>query len=128
MKTRNLLIGGIVFAVCFVFIWSVTSIEGSNDTYEIEPEITLPEYRSDTARAIDAYERMMNRYIDLMRDQMNKFNVEVRDVSKKLDNIDKKLTELCIRVERIEEALGIEELEETGKDTAENKTLDHEAN
>ena len=111
MKTKenkNLLVVGAVLIVCLIVIGFSSSIQGS-ESYEIKPEITLPEYRTDTARAIDAYERVMDRFMSLTEKNLTSINTDVKDISKKLILIDSKLMELSNRMARIEKALGIEQ-------------------
>jgi len=53
MKTKqnkNLLVVGAVLIACLIAIGFSSSIQGSS--YEIKPEITLPEHRTDTARKL----------------------------------------------------------------------------
>jgi len=106
---RNLLALAAAVAFCLVAAWLCTSTKGSPKTYEVQPWITVPEYRTDAARAIDAYERLMDRYMDLTEKNLFSVGCDVRDAVKKLDSIDDKLTHLCARIARIEEALGIEQ-------------------
>ena len=106
--SKNLLAIAVAVACCLAVIWFCTSIQGSQKTYEIKPHITAPEYRTDAARAIDAYERLMERYMDLTEKNLFSFGTEIRDVITKIDSIDDKLTQLGARIARIEKALGIE--------------------
>jgi len=94
--------------VCVVVVWYSSVIEGYGKTYEIRPEIRLPEHRTDAARAIDAYERLMDRYMSLSERNFNSINVNLNSVTRKLDSIDSKLSGLSARIARIEKALGIE--------------------
>jgi hypothetical protein len=94
--------------VCVAMVWYSGVIEGYEKTYEIRPEIRLPEHRSDAARAIDAYERLMERYMSLSENNFNGINVNFSTVTTKLDLIDSKLGSLSERIGRIEKALGIE--------------------
>jgi hypothetical protein len=112
MKTKenkNLLVVGVVLIITFIVIGFSSSIQGGS--YKIKPEITLPEYRTDTARAIDAYERVMDRFMSLTEKNLTGINTDVKDIAKKLVLIDCKLTELSTRMARIEKALGIEQTE-----------------
>ena len=112
MKTKqnkNLLVVGAVLIVSLIVIGFSSSIQGGEKSYEIKPEITLPEYRTDTARAIDAYERVMNRFMSLTEKNLTSINTDVKDISKKLILIDCKLTDISTRMARIEKALGIEQ-------------------
>ncbi len=95
-------------ACCLIVIWLSTSIEGSQKTYEVEPQITNLQYRTDAARAIDAYERLMERYMSLTERNLFSLGTDIRDVIRKMDSIDDKLTQLCTRIARLEKALGIE--------------------
>jgi len=105
-KSVFTIVAGLI--VCVSVVWYCALIEGSDRTYEIRPEIRLPEHRTDAARAIDAYERLMDRYMTLTERNLSGINVVMRSVGKKLESIDGKLTVLSIRMARIEKALGIE--------------------
>lgn len=111
MRTRKHLLAVAVGLVCCVaVVWFSTSIQGGEKIYEVQPQITaLPEYRTDAARAIDAYERLMERYMDLMEINMIRIGTDVQGFNKRLDLIDSKLAELCTRMAGIEKALGIEQ-------------------
>jgi len=101
----------VTIACCLVGLWFLSAtggIQGSQKTYEIKPSLTVPEYRTDAARAIDAYERLMERYMDLTEKNLFMVGTDIREVSKKLDSIDDKLTQLSAAIARIEKALGIE--------------------
>ena len=60
-RHKNILAVGIVLIVCFIGIAVSDPTHGGDRKYEIEPEITLPEYQNDLGRVINAYERMMDR-------------------------------------------------------------------
>ena len=128
MRTnRNLLavVAGLV--ACIIVVWLSTSIHGSDKTYELQPQLTVPEYRTDIVRVIDAYERLMERYMDLTERNLTTVGADLRGVVIKLDSIDGRLTELSARIARIEKALGIEQPEKlTGKPL--RTTTDHPDN
>ena len=110
MKTnRNLLavVAGLV--CCGVIVWFCTSLQGVEKSYEVQPQITVPEYRTDAARAIDAYERLMERYMDMTEGNLTRIGSDTQRIVEKLDAIDAKLTKLCARMARIEKALGLEQ-------------------
>ncbi len=110
MKTnRNLLAVAAGLVACVVVVWFSTSIQGGERTYEVHPYITTPEYRTDAARAIDAYERLMERYMDLTERNLNRLATDIRGISGKLDSIDAGLKDLFAQMTRIEKALGIKE-------------------
>ena len=100
-------VGAIVF-VCVVVFWLSTSIGASEQTYEIRPQISLPEYRTDAARAIDAYEILMERYMTITEKRLINVDTNIKAMMKKLDSIETKLTGLNRRIAGIERAVGIE--------------------
>ena len=108
-QKRGLLAFGVVFIVCLMAVCFSTSIQGDEKRIEIRPEITLPAYRTDAGRAIDAYERMMIRFMSLTEKNLTGMNTDVKGIAKKLVLIDDKLTELSTRMARVEKALGIEQ-------------------
>lgn len=110
MRTKkNLLAVGAGLACCAAVVWFSSSIQGGEKIYEVQPQVTLPEYRTDAARAIDAYERLMERYMDLMEMNVIRIGMDVQGFGTRLDSIDGKLVEVSARLSRIEKALGIEE-------------------
>ena len=95
---------------CGTLIWlSTSAIQGGEKTYELRPQIVTPEYRTDAGRAIDAYERLMERYMDLTEVNLLRLGTDIRLAVKKLDSIDDKLSGLSARIAGIENALGIEQ-------------------
>ena len=110
MKTnRNTLAVLLVIIVCSVLVWLSASIEGSQKTYEIHPNIAMPEYKTDLIRITDAYERLMERYMDLTEQNQSMVGTDLRYVVTTLDSIDGRMAELSARIARIETALGIEQ-------------------
>jgi cell division septation protein DedD len=105
-QNRNLLAAGAVILVCLVVAALATSIPGKEKNYEVEA-ITSPEYKTDAARAIDAYERLMDRYMDLSEKLLSQMGGDCQTVSAKLDSLDSRVAELSARLARIEKALGI---------------------
>jgi len=120
-KNKNLLAVSIVLIVCLIVIAFSDSIHGSEKKYEIEPEITLPEYQNDLSRVINAYERMMDRMMYMNERNFAGINTDVKDISKKLVLIDRKLTELSKKMTRIEKALNIDQPEKPVENTSEVK-------
>lgn len=110
MRTNKYLsVVAIGLACCILITWFSTSIRGVEKTYEVRPQISLPEYRTDAARAIDAYERLMERHMDLTERNLTKIDADIHQIAKKLDSIDNKLTELSSRMATIEKTLGIKQ-------------------
>jgi len=105
---KKLLIATAVLAFCIVLSLSSTSIEGrSKKTYEIRPEITLPEHKTDTTRFIESYERILQRLITNERSRIN-LTDDISDVNGKLESMDKKLDDILTRLQKIEKALNID--------------------
>ena len=108
MKTnRNTLAILVVIIACSVLVWLSTSIQGSQKTYEIQPHLTIPEYKTDLARVMDDHERLMERYMNLTEQNQSMVGTDLKYVVTTLDSIDGRLTELSARIARIETALGI---------------------
>ncbi len=108
MKTnRNILAVFVVIIACSVVVWLSATIQGSQKTYEIQPRLTIPEYKTDLARVMDAYERLMERYMDLTERNQSIVGTDLKYVVTTLDSIDGRLTEFSARIARIETALGI---------------------
>ncbi len=107
-QKRNLLAISICGAAGLIVAWFATAIPGKESTYEVEPWITVPEYRTDAARAIDAYERLMERHMDLTGKCLLQFGGDCQTIMQKLDGLDSRLSEVSARLTRIEESLGIE--------------------
>ena len=85
-----------------------TSVGRSSRPYEVEAQVyTTPEYRTDATRAIDAYERVMQRYMDVTERNFADVLSYTGAIAARLDAIDVKLAGLDQRVERIERHLGI---------------------
>ncbi len=127
MRSKNLLAVAAGLAACIMVVWFSKSIQGGQKTYEVHPQITIPEYRTDAARAIDAYERLMERYMDLTERNLVRIQTNLGSVVRKLDSIDRKLTELSARMARIEKALGTGEPKPPVKKKPQPKALDKKA-
>lgn len=106
-KRRFYIVLATVVLIMVVF-WLSTSIGQSRRRYEVEAQVySTPEYRTDTTRAIEAYERVMERYMDVTERNFTEVSGDIRTVVAMLDAIDTKLTRLDMRLERIERHLGI---------------------
>jgi hypothetical protein len=109
---KNLLITIAVVFAGAVVVWSFTSTQGSQRTYEVHPQISMAGYRTDAYRTLDAYERLMERYMDLVEKNHNDIETDFKKTAAQIDSIEAKLAELCERTARIEKALGIEQSKE----------------
>ena len=125
-RNRNLIMLSTALACSVVMAWLCISIQGAS-SYEIQPRITVPAYRTDTARAIDAYERMMERFIDLPGKNLPDIDTAVKGIAWTLHSVDSKLTELSGRMARIEKALGIEQPKKPVKKTIDTGKQAHDA-
>ncbi len=105
MKNRNFLTVATGVVVCIIVIWLSSSIQGGEKTYEIQPHIALPGYRADAVHAIDAYERLMDRYMGLTERNLDRIETNQGAVLRRLDSIDRKLAELSEKISRIEKAI-----------------------
>jgi len=105
-RKRFLIVAGVSLAAVAAMCYGVRRRD-ERTTYEIQPYIWTPEYRTDAARAIDAYERLMERHMDVTEANLIGIGSDVRLLSRKLDAIDGRLKELSVRIARIEQALQI---------------------
>jgi len=88
MKTnRNLLVLAAGLLARVAVVWFSTSIQGSEQIYEVRPQITIPEYKTDTTRVIDAYERLMDRYMDLTERNLSRISTDIQGIVNKLDSL-----------------------------------------
>lgn len=99
---KRLLVVTVGTFCCVVGLWLCTSIQGGQKTYELEPRLTIPEYKTDVVRVMDAYERLMERYMNLTEGNLSTIGMDLRTVDARLDSIDARLA-------RIEHALSIEQ-------------------
>ena len=110
MKTNKSLLAVAAAVVCCVIaVWCSTSIHGSQNTYELRHQVAVPEHKTDIVRVIDAYERLMERYLDLTERNSATIGADIQSIAVRLDSIDERLAELSTRAARIEGALGIKQ-------------------
>ncbi len=124
---KNLLAVGVAVVCCITVVWFSNSIQGDPKTYELRPQISIPEYRTDAVRAIDAYERLMERYMDLTERNSISISADLKEVIKKLYSIDDKLTELSARIAKIEKSFGLEQTKPPVKEKLQPKAPGNEA-
>ena len=125
ITNKNLLAAAAVVVCCITVIWFSTTIQGSPKTYEVRPRISLPEYKTDTIHAIDAYERLMERYMSMTERSSVRIDSDLKEVIKRLDSINYKLTELSLRIAKIEKTFGIEESKPQAKKKPRPKVPDN---
>lgn len=98
----------VAVVVGLVVLGLSTSIGRDRKNYEVETQVYgVPVAQSDAARAIDAYERVMDRHMDLMERNLTEFAADLKVLTVKVDAVDAKLTQLDQRLARIERHLGI---------------------
>jgi hypothetical protein len=109
MKMKKYLPTIVIILICCISIICFSgSIQSSQRTYEVQPNLTIPEYKTDIDRVVDAYERGLDRYMDLTERNLTGMGSDLETIITKLDSIDAKLTELAAKTARIEKTLGIE--------------------
>jgi len=106
---KKLLAVAAAIVCCVIAVWSSTSIHGSQSTYELRPQIAIPEHKTDITRVVDAYERLMERYMDLTDRNSALMSTDIKSIAASLDSINASLAELSARTARIEQALGIQQ-------------------
>ena len=104
-KRQTVLVAGAVLVVCFMVFCFVTTIQGSQNSYEVKPPITISEQRSDAARAIDAYERVMDRFMNITQSNLSGIGTDVHNISERLVVIERKISELSEKMDSIAEKL-----------------------
>ena len=110
MKTkRKILAVAVGIIACSAVVWLSTSLQGGQKTYELEPRLTIPEYKTDVARIMDSYERLMERYMDLTDRNSALMITDIKSIAASLDSINASLAELSVRTARIEQALGVQQ-------------------
>ena len=109
ITNKSLLATAAVILCCIIVIWFSTITKGGPTTYEVHPRISLPEYKTDTVHAIDAYEKLMDRYMNMTERSSIRIDSDLKEVIKRLDSINYKLTELSLRIAKIEKTFGIVE-------------------
>jgi Na+/phosphate symporter len=114
-KKKNLLAVAVVVACCVIAVWFSASIHGSQNTYELRPRLAIPKHKTDIVRVVDAYERLMERYLDLTERNSAMVGEDIRAIAIRLDSIDDRLSELSARTARIEQTLGIKQPEAPAK-------------
>jgi hypothetical protein len=107
-QNRYLLVTSVVIVICLIAAAVSTAIPDNGKRYEVDAVVDVPGYKTDTTRAIDAYERLMDRYMDLSEKLIATMGGDCQAVSTKLDSLDSRLADISTRLTRIEKALGID--------------------
>jgi len=83
-RKRNLLIITAALTLCLTITWFTTSIHGTETTHDPHPQLAVSEHHTDTEHMVDAYEKLMERYIDITENQIS-------DLSKRIAAIERNL-------------------------------------
>ena len=98
----------LVTFTCFAAAAVSTAIPNKGKKYEVEAVVDASGYQTNAARDIDAYERLMDRYMDLSDKLISSMEGDRQAVLIKLDSLDSRLADISTRLTRIEKALGID--------------------
>jgi thiamine monophosphate kinase len=97
---KNFVIVSVFVTACLVLAWMAGGLQGQSN--ELRNEISVPMQQTDAGRAIDAYERMMARYMDISEGNMAELRFQIAETNHKIDI-------LLAKIENIERALKIEQ-------------------
>lgn len=101
------LIAGVI-VVCLIVLSLSTSTGRDRKTYEIDAQVySVPTAQSDAARAINAYERLMERHMDLTERNLTNLAADLKVLGEMFDHIDERLAQIDQRLARIEKHLGV---------------------
>lgn len=107
-SNRRFYIALTTVVLIMVVFWLSTSIGQTRRRYEVETQVySTPEFRTDATRAIEAYERLMERYMDATERNFTQVSGDIGAIAVMLDRIDARMAKLDTRLERIERHLGI---------------------
>ena len=119
-KKRMLRIGLVaVLAVAAIFLLAGQTTTAGEKTYKINAgQHSVRGYTSEVDRVMESYEKLMNRYMDMVDSNMKGISYDTKKILSDLGSIDKKINTLDGRIARIEKALKIEPPEKTKKGRA----------
>ena len=112
MNTRRTFVSIAVTALVCAALLLLSPTQGTEKDYEVNTHYELPEYRTDTARAIDAQQQMMNRMLDGNERNWGAIQQQLNTINTKLDKILGDLDNISQRIGRIETKMGIEDTPE----------------
>jgi hypothetical protein len=96
---------------CVVLLWAFTVAQGAKGrTYEIHPQIPESVFKSDSVKALEAYERMVDRVLAINSRQLDSMELNIKSMSTQLNRVEMKLDMLLNRTLLIENAPGISHL------------------
>jgi hypothetical protein len=98
----------VVIVVCLIVLGLSASTGRERKGYEVEAQVySVPQTESDAARAINANERLMERYMDMTERSLIDLAADLKVLTVKIDAVDARLAQLDQRLARIEMHLGI---------------------
>ena len=133
-KKSSWIILGVTLVYGLIVLWVCTTVEAANYSSEVYTRISTPEYVTDAGRAINAYERMMDRYMDMTSKDLMALSSNSAQMVVRMDRIEAKLDKVLQSQARIEKALGVKtvskvkaqetkEQKRTGKQAAKKRLL-----
>ena len=88
----------VLLALVFVLFVLVGHAAEYSRAPRVEYEVAVPEYQSDMARMINAYERLSEQYLTLVQQNLAMMDSNDRMILQKMEIIEKKLDELAKQV------------------------------
>lgn len=112
-QNRKLQIAAAVLGLGLVVLGLSTSTgQDRRGNYEVEAQVYgMPAYQSDAARAIEAYERLSERYMNLAERVLAQSTEGDKFLLAQLRTLDDRLERIDARLARIENQLGIQPAE-----------------
>jgi len=98
----------VLIITAMLAVWQVLIVHGGQKTYEIQPQISLPEYRTDAARAIDAYERLTQQYMALQEQNLATINARLQHLTEKIQTLDHKITQVSSQLAQLQKAFDLD--------------------
>jgi hypothetical protein len=107
-QNRYLLVTGVVTVVCLIAAAVSTAIPDRRSNYGVDVTYNVPEYKTEAVQALEAYQNLMSRYMDLSEKLVLQMDGDCQTIFAKLDSLDSRLADISTRLTRIEKALGID--------------------
>lgn len=87
----------IVLCLAGLLIGMLASAHAAETSTELE--ISVPQYKSDTVRMIEAYERLSDQYLKLVQHQLNNMDITDQRILQKLETLEKKVDALNAKLD-----------------------------
>lgn len=87
-------------------VWGVETLE-KRSTVEVRPVVRTPQYQSDAARAISAYERLMERYMSLTEANLIAAQTDNRELALRLARLETSLVRIEHKIDLLSHALNV---------------------